>query len=34
MQVYRDDEGIEIFNKQFAWFKKQIENEYNSNYSS
>lgn len=34
MQVYRDDEGIEIFNKQFAWLKKQIENEYNSNYSS
>jgi L-ribulose-5-phosphate 3-epimerase len=34
MQVYRDDEGIEIFKKQFDWFKKQIENEFNSGYSS
>lgn len=34
MQVYRDDEGIEIFKKQFDWFKKQIENEFNSSYSS
>lgn len=34
MQVYRDDEGIEIFKKQFNWFKKQIENEFNSNYTS
>ena len=22
MQVYRDDEGVEIFKKQFDWFKK------------
>jgi sugar phosphate isomerase/epimerase len=34
MQVYRDDEGIEIFKKQFDWFKKQIENEHNSSHSS
>lgn len=34
MQVYRDDEGIAIFKKQFAWFKKQIENVYNSSHSS
>ncbi len=34
MQFYRDDEGIEIFKKQFDWFKKQIENEFNSSYSS
>lgn len=34
MQVYRDDEGIEIFKKQFDWFKKQIQNEFNSSYSS
>lgn len=34
MQVYRDEEGVEIFKKQFAWFKTKIEDEYNSNYSS
>jgi L-ribulose-5-phosphate 3-epimerase len=34
MQVYRDDEGVQIFKKQFEWFKKQIQNEFNSNYSS
>ena len=34
MQVYRDDEGIEIFKKQFNWFKSKIENEYDCNYSS
>lgn len=34
MQVYRDDEGIRIFKKQFNWFKTKIENEYCCNYSS
>ena len=34
MQVYRDDEGIEIFKKQFDWFKEKIKNEYDCNYSS
>jgi L-ribulose-5-phosphate 3-epimerase UlaE len=34
MQVYRDDEGIEIFKKQFDWFKLKIKNEYDCNYSS
>ena len=31
MQVYRDEEGIEIFKKQF---KLKIKNEYDCNYSS
>ena len=34
MQVYRDDEGIEIFKKQFDWFKLKIKNEYDCNYTS
>lgn len=34
MQVYRDDEGIEIFKKQFEWFKLKIRNEFDSNYTS
>lgn len=34
MQVYRDDEGVEIFKKQFDWFKLKIKNEYDCNYSS
>lgn len=34
MQVYRDEEGIEIFKKQFDWFKLKIKNEYDCNYSS
>ena len=34
MQVYRDEEGIEIFKKQLNWFKTKIENEYDRNYSS
>ena len=33
MQAFRDDEGIEIFKKQFNWFKKSYNN-YDSNYSS
>jgi L-ribulose-5-phosphate 3-epimerase len=34
MQVYRDDEGVDIFKKQFEWFKLKIKNEYNCNYTS
>ena len=34
MQVYRDEEGIEIFKKQFDWFKLKIKNEYDCNYTS
>jgi L-ribulose-5-phosphate 3-epimerase UlaE len=34
MQVYRDNEGVQVFKKQFNWFKKQINNEFDSNYSS
>jgi len=34
MQVYRDNEGVQIFKKQFDWFKKQINNEFDSNHSS
>jgi L-ribulose-5-phosphate 3-epimerase len=34
MQVYRDDEGVEIFKQQFDWFKSKIKNEYDCNYSS
>jgi len=34
MQVYRDEDGVEIFKKQFNWFKSKIENEYDCNYSS
>jgi L-ribulose-5-phosphate 3-epimerase UlaE len=34
MQVYRDEEGVEIFKKQLNWFKTKIENEYDRNYSS
>jgi L-ribulose-5-phosphate 3-epimerase len=34
MQVYRDDEGIEIFKKQYDWFKEKIKNEYDCNYTS
>jgi L-ribulose-5-phosphate 3-epimerase len=34
MQVYRDDEGIEVFKKQLNWFKTKIKNEYDRNYSS
>lgn len=34
MQVYRDDEGVEIFKKQFDWFKLKIKNEYDCNYTS
>jgi len=34
MQVYRDDEGVEVFKKQFDWFKSKIKNEYDCNYSS
>jgi len=34
MQVYRDDEGVEIFKKQFDWLKLKIKNEYDCNYSS
>jgi L-ribulose-5-phosphate 3-epimerase len=34
MQVYRDDDGIEIFKKQFDWFKLKIKNEYDCNYTS
>ena len=33
MQAFRDDEGIDIFKKQFNWFKKSYNN-YDSNYSS
>ena len=31
MQAYRDDEGIEIFKKQFNWFKKSYNNYLNLN---
>ena len=34
MQVYRDEEGIEIFKKQFDWFKLKIKNDYDCNYTS
>ena len=34
MQVYRDDEGVEIFKKQFDWFRLKIKNEYDCNYTS
>ena len=34
MQVYRDEEGIEIFKKQFDWFKLKIKNEYDCHYTS
>lgn len=34
MQVYRDENGVEIFKKQFNWFKSKMENEYDRNYSS
>jgi L-ribulose-5-phosphate 3-epimerase UlaE len=34
MQVYRDDEGVEIFKKQFEWFKLNIKNDYDCNYTS
>jgi L-ribulose-5-phosphate 3-epimerase UlaE len=34
MQVYRDDEGIEIFKKQFEWFKLNIKNDYDCNHTS
>lgn len=34
MQVYRDEDGVEIFKKQFNWFKSKIENQYDCNYSS
>jgi L-ribulose-5-phosphate 3-epimerase len=34
MQVYRDEEGVEIFKKQFDWFKLKIKNEYDCNYTS
>jgi len=34
MQVYRDDEGVEIFKKQFDWFKLKIKNKYDCNYTS
>jgi L-ribulose-5-phosphate 3-epimerase UlaE len=34
MQVYRDEEGIEIFKKQLEWFKLKIKNEYDCNYTS
>ena len=34
MQAYRDEDGVEIFKKQFNWFKSKIENEYDCNYSS
>ena len=34
MQVYRDDEGVEIFKQQFDWLKSKIKNEYDCNYSS
>jgi L-ribulose-5-phosphate 3-epimerase len=34
MQVYRDDEGVEIFKKQYDWFKKQLKNEFDRNYPS
>jgi L-ribulose-5-phosphate 3-epimerase len=33
MQVYRDDEGIEVFKKQLNWFKTKMKNEYGCNYS-
>ena len=33
MQAFRDEEGVEIFKKQFNWFKKSYNN-YVSNYSS
>ncbi len=34
MQVYRDENGVEIFKKQFNWFKSKLEKEYDRNYSS
>lgn len=34
MQVYRDEQGVDIFVKQFEWFKKLIKNEFNSNHTS
>ena len=34
MQVYRDEEGVDIFKKQFDWFKLKIKNEYDCNYTS
>ena len=34
MQVYRDEEGIEIFKKQFNWFKLKIKNDFDCNYTS
>jgi len=34
MQVYRDDEGVEIFKKQFEWFKLNIKNDYDCNHTS
>lgn len=34
LQVYRDEEGVEIFKKQLVWFKTKIENYYDSNYTS
>ena len=33
MQAFRDKEGVEVFKKQFNWFKKKYNN-YVSNYSS
>jgi sugar phosphate isomerase/epimerase len=34
MQVYRDEQGVDIFVKQFEWFKNLIKNEFNSNHTS
>jgi len=34
MQVYRDEQGVDIFVKQFEWFKKLIKNEFSSNHTS
>ena len=34
MQVYRDEEGVDIFKKQFDWFKLKIKNAYDCNYTS
>ena len=28
MQAYRDDEGVNVFKKQFKWIKKQINEFY------
>lgn len=34
MQAYRDEDGVDIFVKQFEWFKNLIKNEFNSNHTS